>query len=111
MTRFLCTSLFVFTLSAASFAQSSADSLTVFCLVLEQKGWASTEIDMGDSNIIAGLDTSYLLAENKRPRKFNTTVEALNLLSINGWELVGFCGRGGEDGRISYLFKMRVAKK
>ncbi len=111
MVRSIFTIAIFFTMNVASFSQTSIDSFTVFSRVLE-KSLGYTEIDMGNSNILAGLDTSYLLDESHKPKKFRNTIDALNLLSMNGWELVDF-KTGGTDNMVHtiYLFKMRVARK
>jgi hypothetical protein len=116
MKKLLFLSLFVIT-SLSSFSQITIDSLNVkaaYCEIVGTQGFLSSKltirIDYGqDSGSIFNPKDSRLKGEDGKAIKFNSMIDVLNLMHIEGWNFVTAYIIG--DAQRGYVYHWLLKRK
>ncbi len=71
----------------SSFAQTDSTKI-VYCELVGTQlfGKVTVVVDMGQKTGFLNLNTSYIVDENGKPKKFNSMVDAMNFMGNIGWD-------------------------
>lgn len=69
------------------FAQTDSTKI-IYCELVGTRifGKTTVEIDMGQKTGFLNLNTSYIVDENGKPKRFNSMVDAMNFMGSIGWD-------------------------
>ncbi|GAB3780558.1 hypothetical protein GCM10028818_32980 [Spirosoma horti] len=117
---FLLTLFFGLITAKASFSQVYVDGVlidtlnTPYCQLIGSNASllskAHIVIDYGQRYLNSGLNRQQISGPNRQPMVFNSTIDALNFMVRQGWELISTQVIGNESGSEStfiYMLKRR----
>jgi len=71
----------------------------------------TVDIDMGQSKGALGLNTSYIVDEKGKPKKFNSMVDAMNYMGDMGWEFCqAYVVTSATESVYHWLLKQNIQK-
>ena len=80
--------IFLISLSSLSLFSQEVETKRVYCELVGTStlmGKVVVVIDMGENSGFWNLNTSYIVDEKGKPKKFNSMVDAMNYMGENGW--------------------------
>jgi len=87
---------------------------TLYCELVGTEtllGKVIVEIDMGEAKGFLSMNTSYIVDEKGKPKKFNSMVDAMNFMGDKGWELAQAYVASSSTGFIYHWLLKQTAVK